>query len=317
MKPIDIYEKKQEMIYNLGLSLLKYKNDKTKIADAMKIFKLISNYKDADKKIEYCSKILSNNKGFIIDKIVILLILVLSLLFFIYYSINNGIKKIKASEIYDKENQYYYSEVSPSGFVYIYLQNGKINSHLSSCIEGGNRIEIDSNGVLKKDIFVRTISIFGEKKYYYYKSNGEKASYTDIEMYDVRYKKIKHYYFGSDGYLILGGFNYEGTYFDEFGDTVKNKVISKVYNDSIYDFKTGKYILDYDAKTGKSILCDKPNNVTKYYYIDANGKAIFNSGWINVDIDKYYNKNGSLVHDETIEIDGKIYTFDKNCKLVN
>lgn len=301
MKPIDIYEKRQEKIYDLGLSLLKNKNDKSKIADAMKIFELIPYYKDADKKIEYCSKILSNKYYIYKNKIyIVLFFLLILLIFIIHYNKNNGLKKVKASSIYDNKNHWYYDKVSPSGFVYIYLQNGSPSSYM----DGANKIGVDRNGVLQKDIFERVSWEIDKEKYFYYKLNGEMAKDTDIEMYDVRYNKTKHYYFDSIGFLLAGTFSIHGQYFDDDGDMVINKVFSVKYK-----FTSGpdSNYIDYD----------KPKYVTKYYYADKNGKVIYKDGWINVGVNTYYNKNGSLVHDETIEIDGKIYTFDKNCKLVN
>lgn len=161
------------------------------------------------------------------------------------------------------------------------------------------------------------------KKYYFTKSGSTKGQavkdkryidgyyyYFDKNYVMITNKKIKigdsYYYFGKDGNMQTGWQTISGNkyYFKKSGSTKGQAVKGKICIDGDYYYFDNNCVMITDKKV-------KIGNDD--YYFDSDGKMVKNK-----EVESYYfGSDGKAYKSCEKEIDGYIYTFDKEGKIVN
>ena len=202
---------------------------------------------------------------------------------------------------------------------YYYVQNGALLKSGSYKLMDGNWYAFDKKGKMLSDVLAgdRWYSESGAASVGWILSKDGNWYYADTKSARLykgfRQVGAKQYYFNEDGIMLTGETVINGKLViaDENGAITVQVVPNgwSIYGEEWYYYKNGTpytgWVGEYYVDNGKMVHNGKAGSG----YVDENGCRIRNS-WVN-DGKSYVDAKGILAYDETLEINGKLYCFDK------
>ena len=217
----------------------------------------------------------------------------------------SGLKVIDGTRYYFSDNgrKYQNTSVTVDGKNYYCKSDGAV---VELDFQNDEWIDIDGNCMYVKDgqiVENKVIEIAG--KYYGFDDSGIMYANENFCIYDSENDTYMRYRAKEDGSLYVNEWYVEYSFSKYYyGDEGK----------AAFGLTQVDGILYYFSEEGKQY---QNQNITvdgKNYYCKSDGTVIDlqNDGWADIDGDRMYIKDGQIVKNAVIEIDGKYYGFDYN-----
>ena len=225
----------------------------------------------------------------------------------IYYYDNNGVQVRGLTEIDGKTyyfdwNMYVDSMVKIDDMLYYFGQDGTMQAQHSTSEDGWMEVEGDKYYIKNGDIVRGEFVTEGEYTYYF-DHNGVMCRNQEVYQYDYEAQKDKYYRVDEDGHLIKGWYTgeYNDTYYYD-NNGVQARGLTEI-NGKTYYFNRNMYV---DSMV-------EIDDMLYYFGQDGTMQAqhpLSEDGWMEMNGNQYYIKNGDIVRDEFVTEGEFTYYFD-------